>query len=141
MADVQFIDHTDEVDAALQDAIEAALEAMGQQAVSYAKSNITAAGRVDTGAMRNSLSHAVATDENAVYVGTNNEYAPFHELGTGIYLEGGGGRQTPWAYQDAKGEWHRTRGLRPIHFLKNAVQDHAGDLEQIAAQTIGDRMK
>ena len=141
MADVQFIDHTDEVDAALQDAIEAALEAMGQQAVSYAKSNITAAGRVDTGAMRNSLSHAVATDENAVYVGTNNEYAPFHELGTGIYLEGGGGRQTPWAYQDAKGEWHRTRGLRPIHFLKNAVQDHAGDLEQIAAQTIGDKMK
>lgn len=137
----EFISHSDEVEAALQDAVEAALEAMGQQAVSYAKSNITEAGRVDTGAMRNSVSHAVATAENAVYVGTNNEYAIFHELGTGIYLEGGGGRQTPWAYQDAKGEWHRTRGLKPIHFLKNAVQDHIEVLQQIAAKIIGDRMK
>lgn len=141
MSDVSFVDHTDDVDAALQDAVDAALEAVGQQAVSYAKSNIAAAGRVDTGAMRNSLSHAVATGENAVYVGTNQEYAVYHELGTGIYLDGGGGRKTPWAYQDAKGNWHRTRGLKPIHFLKNAIQDHKDEYEQIAAQTIGERMK
>ena len=141
MGNTQFIDNTDKVDSALDGAIEAALEAIGQQAVSYAKSNITAAGRVDTGAMRNSLSHIVATDENAVYVGTNNEYAPYHEMGTGIYLEGGGGRQTPWAYQDAKGEWHRTRGLRPIHFLKNAMQDNASEYEKIASQIISSKMK
>lgn len=141
MADVQFIDHSDKVKKAMPEAIEAALEAMGQQAVSYAKSNITAAGRVDTGALRNSVSHAVATGENAVYIGTNQEYAVFNELGTGIYAEGGGGRKTPWAYQDAKGEWHRTRGMRPIHFLKNAVQEHVKEFKEIAAQIIGEKMR
>lgn len=124
MADVKFIDNSDEVLDAMTEAIRASLEAVGQQAVSHAKQNITAAGRVDTGALRNSVSHQVDMSENAVYVGTNQEYAVFHEMGTGIYTEGGGGRQTPWSYQDAKGEWHRTRGLRPIHFLKNAVAGH-----------------
>ena len=141
MADVQFIDHTDEVNAKLAEAMEAALKAIGEQAVSYAKQNVTEAGRVDTGDLRNSISKKVVEGENAVYVGTNQEYAAYHELGTGVYAEGGGGRKSPWSYQDAEGNWHRTRGLRPIHFLKNAVQDHAGDLEQIASKIIGDRMK
>lgn len=46
----KFIDHSDEVQKALDSAIEAALEAIGNQAVSHAKTNITEAGRVDTGA-------------------------------------------------------------------------------------------
>lgn len=136
MADVKLIDNSDEAIEAMHTAVEAALEAIGQQAVTHAKQNITEAGRVDTGALRNSVSHIVATDENAVYVGTNQEYAVFNELGTGIYLDGGGGRQTPWAYQDAKGEWHRTRGIRPIHFLKNAVQDHTDEYKSIAETVI-----
>ena len=136
MSDVTFIDNSDEVIAAMSEAVEAALEAIGQQAVSHAKSNITEAGRVDTGALRNSVSHLVATDEEAVYVGTNQEYAVFNEMGTGIYLDGGGGRQTPWSYQDAKGTWHRTSGMPPIHFLKNAVQGHEDEYKAIAEQMI-----
>lgn len=136
MADVKLIDNSDEAIEAMHTAVEAALEAIGQQAVSHAKQNITEAGRVDTGALRNSVSHLVATDENAVYVGTNQEYAVFNELGTGIYLDGGGGRQTPWAYQDAKGEWHRTSGMPPIHFLKNAVQDHTDEYKSISETVI-----
>lgn len=136
MSTVRFTDNSAAAIEAMNEAVEAALEAIGQQAVSHAKSNITEAGRVATGALRNSVSHLVATDEKAVYVGTNQEYAVFNELGTGIYLDGGGGRQTPWAYQDANGNWHRTRGMQPIHFLKNAVQGHESEYQSIAEQVI-----
>ena len=53
------------------------------------------------------------------------EYAPYVERGTGIYTEGGGGRPTPWVYQDAKGKWHWTRGNPAQPFLAPAVKDHA----------------
>ena len=125
-------DHSDEVLKALEENKEAILEAWGQQAVSHAKSNITAAGRVDTGALRNSISHQVELDEGAVYVGTNQDYAIYNEYGTGIYLEGGGGRQDPWSYQDSKGNWHRTRGMKAIHFLKNAITEHFNEYKSIA---------
>ena len=132
MSDFTFVDHSAEVIAEKNRLVEGALEAMGNQAVSHAKSNITRAGRVDTGALRNSLSHLVAPDEEAVYVGTNQEYAIYNEYGTGIYLEGGGGRQTPWSYKDHKGNWHTTRGMKAIHFLRNAIQDHLREYKQIA---------
>lgn len=136
MADIRFTNNSDEAISEMNEAIEAALEAIGQQAVSHAKSNITEAGRVDTGALRNSISHLVDKSEETVYIGTNQEYAVFNELGTGIYLDGGGGRQTPWSYQDAKGNWHRTSGMKPIHFLKRAAQDHADEYKAIAEHVI-----
>lgn len=136
MSTVNFIDNSDAAIEAMNEAVEAALEAIGQQAVSHAKSNITEGGRVNTGALRNSISHIVAMDEEAVYVGTNQEYAIFNELGTGVFLDGGGGRQTPWSYQDANGNWHRTSGMPPIHFLKNAVQGHEAEYQGIAEQAI-----
>ena len=132
--EVNVTDNSGEILAALPEQIEAALEAVGIQAVSHAQQNITAAGRVDTGALRNSITHQVDMSENAVYVGTNNEYALFNEMGTGIYLEGGGGRTTPWSYQDARGEWHTTRGMKPIHFLKNAVTDNVPEYRAIIEQ-------
>lgn len=110
---------------------QAALEACGNQAVSHAKQNITAASRVDTGAMRNSLNHKVVASELACYVGTNIEYGIYNELGTGIYADGGKGRKTPWHYVDEKGEGHWTRGMKPIHFLKNAIQDHTDEYKKI----------
>ena len=113
---------------------QAALEACGQQAVSHAKTVITQESRVDTGAMRNSVNHQVNASEQAVYVGTNQEYAIYNELGTGIYAEGGKGRKTPWVYVDAKGEAHRTHGMKPIHFLKRALQDHASEYKSIITE-------
>lgn len=58
------------------DVVEAALEAIGLTAESHAKENCP----VDTGRLRNSITHAVEGD--AVYIGTNVEYAPYVELGT-----------------------------------------------------------
>ena len=118
----------------LRSKVEAALEAAGNQAVSHSKANITAASRVDSGAMRNSMNHLV--QGNDCYVGTNQEYAIYHEYGTGINTDGGGGRQTPWTYQDAHGKWHRTRGMKPLHFLKNAIADHVDEYRQIIEQQL-----
>ncbi len=132
--EVQITDNSEEVRKALATKIEAALEACGNQAVSHAKQNITQAGRVDTGAMRNSVSHLVRADEKACYVGTNQSYAVYHELGTGIHLDGGGGRQTAWFYVDAHGNGHWTRGIKPIHFLKNAIANHVNEYKSIIEQ-------
>lgn len=105
----------------------AALEAIGNQGVSYAKNNVTAAGRIATGNMRKDISHEVVG--NTCYIGTNVSYAIYNELGTGIYIAGG--RKSPWAYKDAEGKWHRTRGMPGIHFLKNAVANHMREFTAI----------
>ena len=124
---VLFTDNSAQYLSEVDTVCKAALEAIGNQAVSHAKSNVTAAGRVATGAMRDSIDHKVV--DNTCYIGTNISYALFNEMGTGIYI--GGGRKTPWAYQDAAGEWHWTRGMRPIHFLKNAVAGHMSEFAAI----------
>ena len=68
-------DNTEEVLSALERAKERALEAIGIAAEGYAKEETP----VDTGRLRNSISHA--TDDEAAYIGTNVEYAPYVELG------------------------------------------------------------
>lgn len=123
MADVEIRleDNSEEVLEALKAAALRALERCGLQAEGYAK-DLTP---VDTGNLRNSITHQVSEDGLEVYIGTNVEYAPYVELGTGVYAEGGGGRPTPWVYQDEKGQWHWTRGNPAQPFLKPAVADHA----------------
>ena len=75
------IDYTDNVDkilAALDDAVAVALEKCGLLAEGYAKK----LGSVDTGNLRNSITHSVDADGRCAYVGTNVEYAPYVEYGT-----------------------------------------------------------
>jgi len=128
------VDNTDKILKELEQQCKAALEACGNQAVLHAKSNITSSGRVDTGALRNSISHQVQDD--TCYVGTNQEYAIYNEYGTGIYVENGTGRQSPWAFQDKNGEWHMTHGMKPIHFLKNALAEHVDEYKKIIEQQL-----
>lgn len=71
-------DNTEEAVDAIGSAIAAALEEVGLAAEGYAK----AACPVDTGRLRNSITHVARPDERAVYIGTNVEYAPHVELGT-----------------------------------------------------------
>ena len=122
--DIRMDDHSEEVLAILKDQILLGMEAVGQEAEGNAKDNLTAFPRVDTGRLRNSVSHAVEGEEQAVYIGTNVEYGVYVEYGTGKYADNGQGRQTPWAYKDAKGVWHWTAGMKPSHFLRNSVADH-----------------
>lgn len=120
-------DNSEEVKEALKAALLRGLEKCGLVAEGYAKKRCPG----DTGNLRNSITHVVDEDDSAVYIGTNNEYAPYVELGTGIYAEGGGGRPTPWVYQDAEGNWHYTHGNKPQPFLKPAVTDHTDKYREI----------
>lgn len=127
---VNFKDNSGAVLSAFHSAVEKALEECGLVAEGYAKK----LAPVDTGNLRNSISHKVDPEEPAVYIGSNSLYAAYQEFGTGIYTEGG--RDTPWVYQDEKGNWHWTRGNKAQPFLKPAVADHGGQYRQIIEQEL-----
>lgn len=71
-------DNTEEASQGIVRAIDRALEEIGLAAEGYAKR----ACPVDTGNLRASITHEVDAGDNAVYIGTNVEYAPYVELGT-----------------------------------------------------------
>lgn len=62
----------------MNNAILMALEEIGLLCEGYAKKLCP----VDTGRLRNSITHAISNNENAVYVGTNVEYGRAVEFGT-----------------------------------------------------------
>lgn len=70
MADVNITDNSIEILAALGEQLGVALEAVGLKAEGYAKRKAP----VDTGSLRNSISHAVSEEESVAYIGTNVEY-------------------------------------------------------------------
>lgn len=124
-------DHSAEVYKELEAACQRALEKCGLVAEGYAKKLCP----VDTGNLRNSITHTVADNgERAAYVGTNSEYGVYVECGTGIYYPGG--RQTPWVYQDEKGDWHLTHGQRAKPYIKPAVADHSAQYNRIIEQEL-----
>lgn len=132
--DVIFVDNSELFKSELNSAILRALERCGQQAEGYAK-DLCDGFKEPTGNLRNSINHKVDASGKAVYIGTNVEYAPYVELGTGIHYPGG--RQTPWVYKDEEGRWHHTRGQKPHPYLKPAVTDH----KQTYRNIIEDEMK
>lgn len=164
---VEVIDHSVECLRELREKTFAALDEIGAVAASHADENVVAAGRVDSGNLHNSITHRVVATEKAVYVGTNIEYAVYHELGSGTFAEGGRGRKGWWVYvpgykgglkskiknayrrftgkvyteeqarrivaiMRSKGiDAHMTQGIKPIHFLKHAAEDHGEEYRAI----------
>lgn len=70
------VDNTNTVKAAVESALQKALEMVGLQAEGYAKKKCP----VDTENLRNSITHT--RDKDSAYIGTNVEYAPYVEMGT-----------------------------------------------------------
>ena len=125
MSDIEITDNSEEIALQFAMACMRGLEKCGLTAEGYAKKLCP----VDTGNLRNSITHQVDTRTQTVYIGSNLEYAPYVELGTGKYYPGG--RPTPWVYQDAHGNWHYTHGNRAQPYLKPAVADHAQQYRSI----------
>lgn len=101
MADVEIVeDNADEFRDGLDATLTRALEKVGLVAEGYAKRLCP----VDTGRLRNSITHAMEGSE-AVVIGTNVEYGPYVELGT--------------SRQKAQ------------PFLRPAAQDHVGEYRRI----------
>lgn len=97
-------DNTEQVQQALGDAVVAALAEIGMSCERFAKKECP----VDTGRLRNSITWQLASDEKAVYVGTNVEYAFSVHEGTGS---------------------NKNKGSRP--FLKNAAANHRDYYQKI----------
>lgn len=124
-------DNTKEVLAALTKAKRNGLKAIGITAEGHAKKEITQAGAVDTGRLRNSITFAVSGEsanissysgdngeeggsysgaapndkDMSVYIGTNVEYAQFVELGS--------------------------RGRQGVHFLQKAATEHKDECKKL----------
>lgn len=126
---VEYTDNSGEVLDALKNAVERGLMACGEKAVDYAQDLCP----VDTGHLRGSIAYSVEGDE--VYIGTNVEYAPYVEFGTGEYAESGG-RKTPWVYVDENGVGHMTTGQKPQPFLRPSASEHTGEYRDILKDSL-----
>ena len=125
---VEFHDYSDEVLEEFNESCLRALERCGLQGEGYAKDECA----VDTGNLRNSISHKVVDSEPAAYIGTNAEHGGYVELGTGRYSATGGG--TPkdhWVYMGDDGKFHIGKPMKPRPFLKPAVANHVGTYRNI----------
>lgn len=100
-------DNREAIANAIDRALVAALEEVGLVAEGYAKR----ACPVDTGRLRNSITHIVDEGTRHVVIGTNVEYAPYVELGT------------------------RRQKSQP--FLKPAANDHASTYKGIFRKHLG----
>ena len=132
--DIEIHNNSKAVSAGIKAALLRGLEKVGLVAEGYAKKLCP----VDTGNLRNSISHTVTdVNEQAAYVGSNTEYAAYVELGTGVFYPGG--RQTPWVYTDAKGNTHMTHGQRVKPYIKPAVADHTPQYQKIIKSELEDK--
>lgn len=128
-SEIKITDNSKQALEELEEAIELALEECGLVAERYAKKLC----KVNTGNLRNSITHAVDMEERVCYVGTNTEYAPYVELGTGEYVPGG---SPPWVYMDDQGNFHRTSGNPASPFIKPAVADHGSEYQDIITEAM-----
>ena len=132
--DIQITDNFDAVLAELEKDVAAGNEAVGLAAEAHVAEGTpvgtpesTSIKNYHGGSLRKSITHKVIGD--TVFVGTNMKapngapYPLYVELGTGIYATDGKGRKSPWVWRDKNGKYHYTRGIRPRHFLKNALSD------------------
>ena len=105
MMDIKYTDNSDKFKAELNRKIPAILEAIGIHLEGESKDELeNAPRRIDTGNLRNSVSHAVRGEEQAVYIGSNVEY--------GVYVHEG------------------TVRMSPNRFLKNAVEKNEKQIKE-----------
>ena len=101
---VDYIDNSQQILTAMEKGKRNALTAIGTTAETYAKK----ATPVDTGRLRNSISHTV--DGEAAYIGSNVEYAPYVELGT--------------------------RRAKAHHMLQKAATEHSAEYKRLAEDAV-----
>lgn len=157
---VQFTDNSAALLAALHAACERGLEEVGQAAEKYAILKTP----VDTGNLRNSITHAV--HDYTAFIGSNVHYAAYVEFGTGRYATSGNGRKGWWVYvtgsdktasnpikkiytyEEArkimailrkKGlDAHMTEGMQPAHMLRDSVANHLPEYRQIMIRALSE---
>lgn len=91
-----------------------------------------------TGELRRSITSEVYQEGGEILgkVFTPLEYAPYVEFGTGLFAEDGGRKDVPWHYQDDKGEWHSTSGMKPHPFMRPALNENRDKIIRILKEGI-----
>lgn len=130
-------DNTADVLAALPLIAEKALTIIGMKAEKYAKARCPV-GTVEStgikgyrgGTLRNSITFDVQIDGKSaeLAVGTNVEYAPYVELGTGPYFN------TPPEWENFEVAPPNGTGnsyVKPRPYLRPAIEDHIAEYENI----------
>lgn len=135
-------DNTKEILAGLEKATQVALTMIGMKAEKYAKALCPVGTPESTGkkgyrggTLRNSITfQAESTDDGGfVSIGSNVEYAPYVELGTGPQFEA----PPEWEQFDAKQGSGKGKGIRPRHFLRDAIVDHKEEYISIIKSELG----
>jgi phosphotransferase system IIB component len=134
MANVTFEDYSIKCKEAISQNVEAALEEAAGELESAVKRNT----RVDTGQLKNSWRHTVASDgeQHEAVIGSELENAIWEELGTGEHALNGDGRKGGWYYVDAKGDGHFTRGKKPSRAFYKAFTALKAKLIQIIQEKL-----
>lgn len=86
------------------------------------------------GELRRSITSKVENGKGIVY--TPLEYAPYVEFGTGLFAEEGGRKDVPWHYQDDKGEWHSTSGMKPSPYMRPALNENREQIIRILKEAL-----
>ena len=113
MAEIKFIDHSEEVKGVIAELAYASLEEAAGELESAVKRNT----KVKTGQTKNSWQHRVTgsmmAGEYRASVGSDLQNAIWEEFGTGDYALNGDGRKGGWFYEDEEGNGHFTHGKKP----------------------------
>ena len=99
-------DNTKQIINKLGNEVTTILKAVGEKAEGYAKADCP----VDTGRLRNSITHQ--EEQNAVYIGSNVEYAPAIEF-------------RDMSHKNGK-----------AHFLRDSLQDHLDEYEKLIREGV-----
>lgn len=126
--------NTEEILNALDLASDRALTIIGIKAEKYAKALCPVGTPESTGkkgyrggTLRNSITFNVRSENKEVDVGSNVEYAPYVELGTGPQFEA----PPEWEQFDAPQGSRGGRGMRPRHFLRDGIEQHMKEFGQV----------
>ena len=116
----------------LQAKLPSMLEKRMGQACAVVRNDAVKSAPSKTGELRRSIDFQVSHDGTEGIIFSNLKYAPYVEVGTGIYSKKGG-RDTPWTYpmyDHGKVRFVKTRGMRPRPYLEPALQQNSTKIRQ-----------
>ena len=130
---VQLTDNSAEVLSGLESAKARTLEMIGLKAEGYAK-KLCPVGTVEStgkkgyrgGTLRNSITHTISGD--TVSIGSNVEYAPYVELGTGPHFEPPPDWET---FTTKRGKGVGRGYVKPRRYLQPAIEEHKDEYKTI----------
>lgn len=130
---IRLEDNSKEFLSALKKTLPKSLKKIGLTAERYAKKLCPVGTPESTGkpgyrggTLRNSITHEV--DNNSVTIGSNVEYAPYVELGTGPYFD----PPPEWEKFTSKRGSGKGHGyVHPRPYLRPAIEDHKSEYEGI----------